>query len=317
VGGLIRGARQLGRLRMVLDSPELAGVLRRSGREMSEIASELGMTEQELVRRLHTLRGAAREELVARARQAAESRHTGGRLSHGNLMRWEAAGQPASKLEKLRTDLLARQDVGRVVQSLQSFGIPADRELVDAVKRYNFDSPGIGFYHDNFAAWERLARGGATVQDAQYLVHEMAEVTELRRIQERTGFDFMGRDMERMSKNARKRWDADFQMNYPQAHARALEVEYDFVAQEVARLTGGRVRIGRAVAAAVDPLRDEARLRMRLDGFLLIDHPDFYTWQARAREPVELGAGARERLGIIYATPTLGEVVGYVRTRGR
>jgi hypothetical protein len=292
-------------------------VLRRSGREMSEIASELGMSEQELVRRLHTLRGAAREELVARVRQVAESRHTGGRFSHGDIRSWEAAGYPASRLEQLRAELLARQDVGRVVQSLQSFGIPADRELVEAVKRYNFDSPGIGFYHDNFAAWERLARGGATVQDAQYLVHEMAEVTELRRIQERTGFDFMGLNMERMGRRAQQRWRADWDRHYSQAHAHALEREYDFVAQEVARLTGGRVRIGRTVAAAVDPLRNEAREHMLVDGIRLMDHPAFYTWQARAREPVELGAGARERLGIIYTNPTLGEVVGYVRTRGR
>ncbi|MCG8420371.1 MAG: hypothetical protein MJE77_20755 [Proteobacteria bacterium] len=218
-------------------------------------------------------------------------------------MAWEAAGFQLSDLEAVRQRLLARGDITAVLDTLRAHGVPADRAMVEAVKRYNFDSAGLGFYYDNYAAWNRLARGQAQVRDIQYFVHEMTEVSELQRVQRETGFDFMGRGFERMTKKQTARWEADFGRAYLQAHNLALQAEYDFVAREVARLTGNRVRISRTLAAAVDSTRDEARRNMLVDGILLRKHPMFHAWQARGRETVELGRGARERLGLPRESP--------------
>ncbi len=275
VGGLVRSTRRLGRLQSILESSELSRVLAHSEQRISGVAQQLGMSEPELVRRLHSLRGAFREELIGRIRQATESSYSGGRASYGNIFDWEDAGYHISELEMVRTQLLARRDIGRVVESLRNFGIPANREMVQTIKKYNFDSAGLGFFYDNFAAWNRLARGEGTVQDAQYLMHEIREVRELQRIQAHTGFDFMGRDLARMTRRARRNWRADFDRYYIEAHTRALEAEYDFVVQQVRRFTGNRVNISRSVAAAVDPFREEARLYMLVDDIPLIDHQNF------------------------------------------
>ncbi|WP_346292970.1 hypothetical protein [Sphaerothrix gracilis] len=210
--------------------------------------------------------------------------------------------------EALRQRLMGQKDVGKVTRALQEFGIPADTQLVAAVKRYNFDSSGIAFVPENYDAWRRLATGRGTVDDARYLVHELAEVKELQRIQQETGFDFMGSDLSKLSREQRRQWTADFNRYYMAAHAKALETEYDFIAQEVANVTNNRVRISRTVAAAVDPTRDEARLYMLIDSVPLADHPNFSQWQQRSNEVVEVGSGAKERLGL-STNPTLADLV--------
>ncbi|MCG8420233.1 MAG: hypothetical protein MJE77_20060, partial [Proteobacteria bacterium] len=303
VGGVVRSARHLARLQTVLESPELSRVLAHSQHRMGEIANDLGMSEAELVRRLHTLRGRGREQLLGRIREAAEPARSGGRQGYGNRLEWEAAGFRFSELEAVRQRLLARGDITAVLDTLHAHGVPADRAMVEAVKRYNFDSAGLGFYYDNYAAWNRLARGQAQVRDIQYFVHEMTEVSELQRVQRETGFDFMGRGFEKMTGRRKGMWNADFRRIYGQAHNLALQAEYDFVAREVARLTGNRVRISRTVAAAVDSIRKEARHNMLVDGIRLRKHPKFHTWQARGRETVELGRGAMERLGLPRHSP--------------
>ncbi|MCG8419605.1 MAG: hypothetical protein MJE77_16865, partial [Proteobacteria bacterium] len=303
VGGVVRSARHLARLQTVLESPELSRVLAQSQRRMGEIANDLGMSEAELVRRLHTLRGRGREQLLGRIREAAEPARSGGRKGPGNPLAWKAAGYRLSDLEAVRQRLLARGDITAVLDTLRAHGVPADRAMVEAVKRYNFDSAGLGFYYDNYAAWNRLARGQAQIRDIQYFVHEMTEVGELQRMQRETGFDFMGKGFEKMTAKRKDMWNADFGRAYGRAHNLALQAEYDFVAREVARLTGNRVRIGRTVAAAIDSTRDEARLHMRVDGVKLVNHSQFPRWQARGREMVELGRGARERLGLPHESP--------------
>ncbi|MFE4106461.1 hypothetical protein [Almyronema epifaneia] len=214
--------------------------------------------------------------------------------------------------EALRQKLLAQKDVGKVTRALQAFGIPADTQLIAAVKRYNFDSPGLAFVPDNYDAWRRLATGQGTVDDARYLVHEMAEVRELQRIQRETGFDFMGTDLDKLAREPRRQWAADFERHYMAAHAKALETEYDFIAQQVADLTNNRVRISRTVAAAVDPSRDEARLYMLIEGVPLGEHPNFGQWQQRSQEVVEIGRGAKERLGL-YTNPTLADLIDAIK----
>lgn len=133
----------------------------------------------------------------------------------------------------LRRSMLQAKDAGRVQRELAKHGVDADREVIEAVKRYNFDSAGIGFYHDNYAAWSRLAQGKGTLADAQYLVHEIAEVQALRKVQQRTGFDFMGKGYEKMGERQARQWQKNFQREYMSAHRKALEAEYDFVARKL------------------------------------------------------------------------------------
>jgi hypothetical protein len=250
------------------------------------------------------------------------TRHGGGRAGIGEWG-WRQKEEYSSlsqkelqeKVEELRHQLLQRKDIGRVKNALVDFGIPADDQLIAAVKRYNFDSKGIGFMADNYDCWNRLARGEGTIRDAQYLVHEMTEVRELQRIQQQTGFDFMGTNYEQMTKQQRRAWNADFERYYMQSHRKALESEYDFLAEQVSAATNGRVEIPRNVVASVDPTRGEARSYMLVDGAPLQDHPNFNSWQQRGQETVEIGKGARERLRIRNENPTLAELVQAVKQR--
>lgn len=237
---------------------------------------------------------------------------TGGRAGVGELG-FDIAGYSAHQIEDIRLDLLARQDVGRVQKSMAAAGVKVDRAMLEAVKRYNFDSAGLAFHHDNYAAWTRLATGRATVDDVRYIVHEIAEVEELRRIQAATGFDFMGKNVGR---GQQKAWAAQFNDHYRSAHAKALEREYDFIAEEVSRATNGRVQMSRTRAAAIDPTRDEARREMFIDGVRLKDHKRLSEWSAPASQRVEIGSSAARRLGFREGyQPTLAELVAAVKAQ--
>jgi hypothetical protein len=216
-------------------------------------------------------------------------------------------------VEQLRHQLLQRRDIRKVKKALADFGISENSELIATVKGYNFDSPGITFMPDNYDCWNKLARGEGTIRDAQYLVHEIAEVRELQRIREQTGFDFMGLNFEQMSRTQKKQWKADFEFYYTQAHRKALESEYDFIAEQVSAVINDTIRITRYLVASVDPTRDEARLYMLLDGVPLEEHSNFDSWRQRGQEPVEVSKGARERLRIYYKNLTLEELVRAVK----
>ena len=58
---------------------------------------------------------------------------------------WLNAGYSLEKIESLRQQLLAQNDIGRVLKALREFGISVRRDIIQAVKRYNFDSPKIAF----------------------------------------------------------------------------------------------------------------------------------------------------------------------------
>ena len=100
------------------------------------------------------------------------------------------AGYELDQIEGLRQELLSQNDVGKVQRALRKLGITVKRNIIQAVKNYVFDSEGIGFTHENYIGWRRLATGKGTIGDAAYLVHEIAEVEELQRIQKETGFNF-------------------------------------------------------------------------------------------------------------------------------
>lgn len=51
---------------------------------------------------------------------------------------------------------------------------------------------------------------------------------------------------------------------------------------------------------------------MLVNGVPLSEHKNFQTWRQRATEIVEIGRGAKERLGL-YQNPTLAELIDAVK----
>jgi hypothetical protein len=83
-----------------------------------------------------------------------------------------------AKVEHLRQQLLENSDVKKVRSAVIKCGISEKEQLIALVKRYNFNSPGISFTPDNYYSWTKIANGKGTINDARYLVHEIAEVKE-------------------------------------------------------------------------------------------------------------------------------------------
>lgn len=216
------------------------------------------------------------------------------------------------EVQQLRHQLLEQQDVNKVYNSLRAFGIILDKQLVAVVKHYNFDSPGLCFTFSNYLAWTKLANGKGIIDDARYFVHEMAEVRELQEIQQLYNFDFMGTNLQQMSRKQKQQWKADFENYYMQAHRKALNSEYEFMADQVFHVTNRTVTISPTVVAAVDPDREEARLYMLVEGVPLQEHPHFESWKLRAKETVELGQNTLAKLRL-YTNPTLAELVSAVK----
>lgn len=222
------------------------------------------------------------------------------------------ADELLEKVEELRQQLLAKGDVKKVRNALKICGISKSEELIASVKRYNFDSQGITFTVDNYDSWMKLASGNGTIDDARYLVHEIAEVEELKRIQQQTDFDFIGSSLKNMTRTKRQQWQADFDRYYMESHCKALEVEYDFIAKQVSVATNDKVSISRNEAAAIDPSRDEARSYMLVDGSTLETHKNFTNWQLCGNKQVQLNRSQRIRLKFTI-NPTLSELVRAVK----
>lgn len=232
---------------------------------------------------------------------------------------WVQAGLDLVEVESLRLQLLAQNDYGQVQKSMQKVEVTVDRALLHLVKRYNFDSLGLGFLYDNYRAWRNLATGRGTIGDAAYLVHEIAEVEEWRRLKAEKRFDFMKTTF----KPARKlrQWRFDFQLYYLQAHSKALEAEYEFIAEQVLKLTNGRVNISLLQAAAIDPTRPigdttgemEAWRYLLVDGIAMKRHPHFVAWRRKANQVVSLGKKARKQLGYYRKRITLENLIRYLK----
>lgn len=235
---------------------------------------------------------------------SATSQRGGGRAGI-NAIKWN---KPAEDVERLRLQLLKRNDIRRVQKALADFGIRADASLIEAVKRYNFDSQGIAFTPDNYQGWKRLANGNGTIDDARYFIHEMTEVTELQCIQQSTGFDFMGANWQNLTRRQRIQWKADFDRYYMEAHTLALKAECEFLAQQISAATKGETQVSPEEVAATDPTRDEARQYMLADGVCLKEHHNFSLWQQRARETVFLGTKVKNKLNLT-SNPTLADLI--------
>jgi hypothetical protein len=293
VGGFVRSASQMARLRSVLSNPELAHLLQHTRGSLGEAAEAMGTSEAALVRRLAGARGAERTSLLREIREALESSSSGGRYGYFND--WPDTYTP-TVLNRMRQALLDDAgDVGRIGAAMDAFGESIPPDMLQQIKRYNFDSPGIAFSRENYEAWHRLASGRGTVFDARYLVHEARE---LRGFQ-RAGFEFMPANWASMGRHARTRWHRAFTAAYTRAHGEALAEEFNFMATQVSRATGGRVSLPGEVLAAIDGSFSgrNAREYMRVGDYVLADHPSFYTWASRAGETVALDAATRTRMG--------------------
>lgn len=292
VAGFVRSASQMARLRSVLANPEVAHLLEHTRGTLGEAAQAMGTSEAALTRRLSVARGAERATLLREIREALEQVPSGGRYGH---MGWPEGYTP-EVLNRMRQTLLADAgDVGRVAAAMGDFGEPLTPEMLQLIKRYNFDSPGLAFSRENYDAWLRLASGRGTVSDARYMVHEASEI----RAFQRAGFDFNPANWASMGRHARTRWHRAFDAAYLRAHGEALASEFSFTAAQISQATGGRVSLTREVVAAVDASfsGQDARAYMRVGEYVLADHPSFYAWAARAGETVPLDAATRARLG--------------------
>ena len=190
------------------------------------------------------------------------------------------------ELEKLRLDLLRNtQDLGNIYDVMRKSGIRVSREDIAAVKQYNFNSPGINFNPDNYKSWVKLAKGKGSIRDAHYLMHEIEEIKQFKKIQQETGFDFMGKDYFKMNDAEKKAWDAKFYDKnkksgyYIQAHSKAVEHEYKFIASQITRFTDGAVKLnGKEDYLKLifqEPkigVKDDHIKNMQINGITLKDH---------------------------------------------
>jgi hypothetical protein len=238
-------------------------------------------------------------------------RHGGGRAGPHEYG-WVMAGYKLDEIEPLRQQLLVYNDIGQVQKAMRQLGIRLKRATIEAVKKYNFDSQGLGFVYENYAAWRRLATGNGTIGDAAYLIHEISEIEELLRIKSKGLFDFMKTDFK--SIGAVDQWAYDFNRYYLEAHSKALEAEYEFIAEQVFKITNGRVKISKLQAAAIDPSREEeALLNLWVDGVRMYQHHHFLTWRKRALEVVPLRKRARQQLGYYQKKITIENLIRLIR----
>lgn len=245
-------------------------------------------------------------------------RHGGGRAGP-HEWGWAEAGYDLSEVESLRLKLMAQNDYGKVQRAIKQVGVSVARVELRLVKRYNFDSPGLGFLYKNYSAWRNLATGKGTIGNAAYLIHEIAEVEEFQRIKSETNFDFMksgfktGREV--------RQWRSDFNQYYLVCHSKALEAEYEFIADQVFKVTNGRVEISKFQAACIDPTRligdktedTEGSRYMLVDGMSMKRHAHFETWRGNAHKIVTLRKSAQRKLNYNRKSITLENLIRYLK----
>lgn len=228
---------------------------------------------------------------------------------------WLQAGYDLDEVESIRQTLLRQNDYGKVQQALQKLGIEVRRDIIQAVKNYNFDSQGIGFTHENYSAWRRLVTERGTIGDAAYLVHEIAEVGALQKIRQTTGFDFMGQNWNQFSKTKQQQWQSDFRRHYLLSHSQALKAEYKFLAQQINKITAAKPKISYLQVAAIDPTRnDEALSHFVFEGVPIFEHHHFETWRKKANDKIPLSARTQQQFGYYLSKTTLKNVIRLVKS---
>jgi hypothetical protein len=189
----------------------------------------------------------------------------------------------------------------------EPLGVEVDSQSLELIKKYNFDSAGIAFDQANYRAWDRLSRGIGTIDDARYIIHEQAEIQALQKVQQKTGFDFMGKRYNQLSKGQQKQWESDFENFFEKAHKQALQEEYKFLTKEIETLTNGEVRLSIPQTASADidragiPNKNlrEAHQDLEIDGYPLADHPSYDKWRQTGKEKVSISSSkVRKKLGL-------------------
>lgn len=104
-----------------------------------------------------------------------------------------------------------------------------------------------------------------------------------------------------------------FDPAYISAHKQALRAEYQFLADQIARVTGESHRLAPEVVAAIDTEGEQARQYLvGEDGRTIQDHPLLPEWRVRAAEPVMISPDNAKRWGVPERT-TLGELLTAIR----
>ncbi|GAB2511083.1 hypothetical protein GCM10027167_11680 [Nocardia heshunensis] len=206
------------------------------------------------------------------------------------------------KVELVRQALLAENDVSAVQRTLSTLGVKMDKSIIQEIKQYNFNSPGLRFTAENYNSWTRLARGesivngerkAVTVNDVRYLVHEQVELDLLKGIE---GFNVWGPEKMTIPKLAA--WEKQFDKHYRWAHSEALGIENQFLADMISHVTGGSVASDAKVVAAIDPKRAEALQYWFVDGVNLAAHPSFPEWAGQAADTIAVNRAMATRLGL-------------------
>lgn len=215
-------------------------------------------------------------------------------------------------LQTLRQGVRARRatEIPAVTRELQAAGLShVTLGVIDEVHRYLFESAGIIFSYENYAAWSRLATGTGTVDDVRFLVHEISEI----RTMKTRGNDFMG-DGLTVNTDSHRAWHENvFMPDYDIAHAEALRVEYRFLADQLNALLPDRTPLSAEEVAAFDPTRTEGLIHMLVNGQPLEDCAELPRWAARGRERVTLDDALQSRLGLEKTDVSLAELLVAVK----
>ncbi|MCA0456129.1 MAG: LysM domain-containing protein [Chloroflexi bacterium] len=216
-----------------------------------------------------------------------------------------------ANIEQLRLKFLSKNDTGKVIQTIQRFGLSTDSATVNLIKKYNFDSPGISFTYENYLAWKKLTSGEATINDVLYFYHESNEVKYL----QQSGFNYLGSKFVSVEDKGFRNWEQNFQYYYRIAHSEALSAEYDLLAETINKLTLGEVKISYLQVAASDPTnRGEEALQYMLvdDKYFLSEHPSLTNWK-RSEQIVNISTKLGKCLGIKTDAVTLSQLIASVR----
>ena len=193
-GSFIHGANQLARLRAVLNSSDLTAIVAHSELSLNRIASELGTTEQALVRELETLRGPARVELLNRIRVVTARTILG--AAQAPTVRWRPNpnGQVRTISEAVE---IARRNGVNIPEDIRFAAVEARDLPSNASAAY----AQFGQKHlDDLIEWEdfynryeqipvRISRELLASDEAIVAImgHEMHELNALRRLFEESG----------------------------------------------------------------------------------------------------------------------------------
>ena len=189
-------------------------------------------------------------------------------------------------------------------------------KTISRQRHHNFNSPGINFNPENYKAWMRLAKGKGTITHARYLLHEIEEIKQLRKIQQETGFDFMGKDFFKMDDDGRKAWEAEFLGtensvgHYIKAHSKAVEHEYKFISRRIAKMTKGEVNLNGKddylklilsepdTGSRQDHLDNVLVYGRTLEDYLDEGVPEYVELAEAVQQPIKLSAHIKRELGL-------------------